>query len=287
QHLLDWFDGQHLPSSKRTPKGHDVKPLTTILAIACLAASWYYATSLSSMARAGLKVGIVGDFYPIWTASKAIMRHVNPYGPEVTEQNQIKAYGATAKALGAKDEYRFAYPVYATFPLFPLALLDFHAAEEIALWLFVALTTLAVGWLRGTWDKTTAFYCVLSFSSYPLILALQVRQPTLLFFALAVGGIALLRADRLVPAGMLAALSTGKPQVALPIVLPMLMWTFAGWHDRKRFAISFFPFLLALLCFSSIVTPGWIPEWIAALHAYSRYAGPSVISFFLGHEIGL
>src|ERR1019366_6529198 len=62
QHLLDWFDGQHLPSSKRTPKGHHVKPRTTILAIVCLAASWYYATSLSSMVRVGLKVGVVGDF---------------------------------------------------------------------------------------------------------------------------------------------------------------------------------------------------------------------------------
>src|ERR1019366_3582426 len=287
QHLLDWFDGQHLPSSKRTPKGHHVKPRTTILAIVCLAASWYYATSLSSMVRVGLKVGVVGDFYPIWTATRAIMRHVNPYGPEVSEQNQIQAYGATAKALGEKDEYRFAYPVYATFPLFPLDLLDFHTANEIALWLFAGLSALSVGWLRGKWDKTSAFDCVLSFSSYPVIIALQVRQPTVLFFALAVGGIALLRADRLVPSGILAALSTGKPQVALPIVLPMLMWTFAAWHDRKKFAISFFTFLLALLSLSSIVTPGWIPEWIAALRAYSQYAGLSIVDSFLGNEIGL
>ena len=46
------------------------------------------------------------------------MQGVNPYGPEVTEQNQIMYSGATAKALGSKTEWRFPYPIYATFPLF-------------------------------------------------------------------------------------------------------------------------------------------------------------------------
>ena len=239
------------------------------------------------MARAGLKVGIVGDFYPIWTASKAIMRHVNPYGPEVTEQDQIEAYGATAKALGKKDERRFAYPVYATFPLFPLGLLDFRTANEIALWLFAALTVLSVGWLRRKWDWTTVLYCAFVFSSYPVIFALQGRQPTLLFFGLAVASYALLRSGLLVPAAVLAALSTGKPHLAFPILLPMLLWSLAGWHERKRFAIAFAVSLLVLLSLASIVTPGWIPDWFASLRAYAQLGNPSFAVSFLGNKLGL
>jgi hypothetical protein len=264
-----------------------MKPRTAILTVLCLAASWYYALTLLYTRGSNLNRGGVTDFYIPWNASRVLLNHVDPYSPEVTKQNQIANFGATSQALGEKDERRFAYPIYATFPIMPLGLIDFGTANEITFWLLAVLALLSVGWLRGKWDKITALYCVLGFSSYPVILALQVRQPTVLFFALAVGGFALLRADRLVLAAMLAALSTGKPQLALPIVLPMLMWTFAGWHERKRFAISFFTSLLALLSLSSIVTPGWIPEWIAALRAYSQYAGLSVVNSFLGNEIGL
>jgi hypothetical protein len=47
------------------------------------------------------------------------------------------------------------------------------------LWLFAALTALSVGWLRGTRDSTTALYGMLTFSSFPVVFALQIRQPTL------------------------------------------------------------------------------------------------------------
>ena len=215
------------------------------------------------------------------------MQGVNPYGPEVTEQNQIQTFGATAKALGINNEWRLPYPIYATFPLFPLGLLDFRTANEILLWLFAAFTALSVGWLRGRWDRTTVLYCALTFSSYPVIFALQSRQPTLLFFGLAIGGFALLRSGRLIPAAMLAALSTGKPQLAFPVLLPMLLWTLARWHERKQFAISFIAFLLTLLSLASIVTPGWIPDWLSSLHTYSQSAHSSIVVLFFGSEAGL
>src|ERR1019366_10180400 len=127
----------------------------------------------------------------------------------------------------------------------------------------------------GRWDRTTVLYCALTFSSYPVIYGLQARQPTLLFFGLAVGSFALLRSGRLIPAAMLAALSAGKPQIALPVLLPMLIWTLARWHERKRFAIAFATSLLALLVISSIVSPGWMPEWLDSLRDYSQYHDPS------------
>lgn len=264
-----------------------MKPRTAILAVLCLATSWYYAISLSSTGGVALKPGAVNDFFQVWNASRAILHHANPYGPEVTYQNQIAAYGAPPKAFGIKDDRRTPYPVPATFPLLLLGFLDFRAADKIALWLLVALTVLSVGWLRGRWDRTMVLYCALTFSCYPVIYGLQARQPTLLFFGLAVGSFALLRSGRLIPAAMLAALSAGKPQIALPVLLPMLIWTLARWHARKRFAIAFATSLLALLAISSIVSPGWMPEWLDSLRDYSQYHDPSIAGSFFGNKLGL
>jgi hypothetical protein len=240
----------------------------------------------SDAGSTGLKHGLSSDFYILWSASRAIMQGVNPYGPEVTEQNQIMYFGATAKALGSKTEWRFPYPIYATFPLFLLGSLDFRAANEIVFWMFATLTVLSVGWLRGKWDRTTVLYCGLAFSTFLVIYPLQVRQPTVLFFGFAVAGYALLRSGRLVSAGALAALSAGKPHVALAILLPMLIWTLSRWHERKRFAISFAAFLLGLVTTASIASPGWIPEWFATLPRYARYVRAPLLTLFFGVEIG-
>ena len=39
----------------------------------------------------------------------------------------------------------------------------------------------------------TGFYMSLAFASYPLVFGLQIRQPTVLFFGLAIGSFGLLR----------------------------------------------------------------------------------------------
>ena len=264
-----------------------MKPRTAILAGLCLAACWYYAICYSSAVHLGLKPGIVVDFYPLWNGSRAILQRRDPYSLRVTEENEVAAYGATANAIGTQVEQRFVYPIHATFPVMPLGLLDFRTASEIAFWLFAVLTALSVGWLRGRWDRTTVLYCLLTFSSYPVIYDLQSRQPVLLFFGLAVGSFALLRAGHLVPAAILAVLSTGKPQIALPVLLPMLTWAFARWHERKQFLISLGAFSLVVLFVSSAISPGWMREWIAALHAYLQYIHPSLVVSIFGSQLGI
>ena len=263
-----------------------MKSRTAILVALCLAACWYYAICYSSAVRLGLKPGVVVDFYPLWNGSRAILQRRDPYSLRVTEENEVAAYGATAKAIGNPVEQRFVYPIHATFPLMPLSLLDFRTASGIAFWLFAVLTALSVGWLRGRWDRTTVLYCALTFSSYPVIYDLQSRQPVLLFFGLAVGSFALLRAGHLIPAAILAVLSTGKPQIALPVLLPMLTCAFARWHERKRFVISLGTFSLVILSVTIAVSPGWMREWIAALHAYLQYIRPSLIVSIFGSQVG-
>jgi hypothetical protein len=148
------------------------------------------------------------------------------------------------------------------------------------------LALLSVGWLIGKWDYDTALYSLLFFSSYPLIIALQVRQPTILFLAIALAAFALLRHGRFLLAGVIAALSTGKPQVALPIILAMLVWSCAQWRIRKEFAFSFVGSLAGCICISTILVPGWISAWIHTLRAYSHYGGPLITRIYFGSTLG-
>jgi hypothetical protein len=262
-----------------------MKGRTAILAILALVVCWYFATYF--LATVGVRLQH-SDFYPLWNGGSAILHGENPYGNEVTVQNQIAAYGTTAEAIGEKNEQRFAYPVYATFPILPLALLSFPPANRIAFFLIAALVVLSVGWIRGKWDATTALYAILAFASYPLVFALQIRQPTLLFFGFAVASFALLQSGRLLSAGVVAAISTGKPQLAFGFILPMLIWTLADWHGRKQFVLSFGAAMVALLGLSEVVSPHWIPRWVASMQAYARYhQSPSTIIYILGDKVGV
>jgi len=263
-----------------------MKPRGAILAVLCLAVSWYYATCLTSVSRMGLRAGAVNDYFQLWNAGRAVLCHENPYGREVAERDQMFSYGVTARSLNITNDRRLAYPIQATFPLLILSLLDFHTADKIALSLFASMVALSIGWLRRKWDTSTATYALLAFSSYPVINALQMRQPTLLFFGLIVGSLALLRSGRPIQAAALAALAAGKPQIAIPVLLPMLVWTLAGWRERKRFAISLAISLLALTLISFIVVPGWISQWLTCLRSYSQYVHPSIIIFAFGSKRG-
>src|ERR1700749_2354348 len=128
-----------------------MKTRNVILAIACLAASWYYGLSLASRGGIGLKLGFANDYFQVWNASKAILKHRDPYGPEITEQNQISTYGTTAAAVGDANIQVFPYPVQTAFPFLPLSLVAFRTADAIVLWALVILVALSVGWLRRTW----------------------------------------------------------------------------------------------------------------------------------------
>jgi hypothetical protein len=250
-------------------------------------ASWYFAIKFAEPATFHLPYGLINDLYIPWNASRAILAGSDPYDDSITEQNQRAAFGGTALSLHERDERRFAYPLYAAFPYLPFGLMSFEAANRIVFFALAALAVLSVGWLGGSWNRDTLMYCVLFFASYPLILALQVRQPTLLFLALGIAGFHLLRRGDPLLAGLVAALSTGKPQVALPIVLPMLIWSFARWRECKGFVASFIGGCAALIVTSSILAPHWLPEWIAALRSYTQYCGPSFVSHYLGDHVGL
>jgi hypothetical protein len=269
-----------------TQRSEKTRPSTLALAVLCLVGSWFYALSISSLGGVALKAGQPNDFFQLWSASRAILHGADPYGPEVTLQNQVAVYGTTAAALGAPDDRRLAYPIQATFPVLPLGFLNFRYADRAILLIMAALVLLATGWYRVAWDTTTALYAIFAFASYPVIVALQMRQPTLLFFSLALAAWALLRSDRLGFAGFVGALSLGKPQIAAWILLPLVIWTLNGWRVRKRFIIFFAASALGILVLGHFISPGWSHAWMERLHTYSRINPPSILVRLFGAKLG-
>lgn len=248
-----------------------MKPRAVILLVFCLTAGWYNAARFSSAVMVGLRQGVPDDMYPLWNGSRAALTGVDPYGSEVTQQNDFGVYGTTAKAVGDKKGQQFAYLIYAALAVMPLKLVSFHVANQVAFWLFVAIVLLSVDWLRERWDWTTVLVGTLCLSTYPVIFGIQSRQPRILFFGLAIGSFPLLRSGRLIPAAIVAGLSTGKPRIALPVLLPMLLWTIVRWNERKRFAISLTTSLVGLIAVAigSAMISGWIAGWISALRHYA------------------
>src|ERR1700733_286269 len=119
------------------------------------------------MERAGLTQ--MGDLYPRWIGTRELFLHrLNPYGPEVSHEIQMKFYGHVVAednlGPGHKiiDEQRFAYPLYVVFFMAPTIYVDFatvHRWAPFVLGLLAALSALLcvdiLRW-RLRWDALAA-----------------------------------------------------------------------------------------------------------------------------------
>ncbi len=259
------------------------------IAIVCLLSSWYFALTV---APAGLQANaptVQQGLFPEWFGSRQILLHGrDPYSAATTLAIQNAIYGKPAAAGRHNlNQHRFAYPVFFAFLFSPLAILPFRAAQMLALiGCIVATAVSLVLWLPAdsrslaTWTRG-AFV----FASYPVVLGLQLRQPTLILAALLAVVVYCIRSNRLVIAGGLAALSLCKPQIALAVVLPLSIWSIADWPARKRFLGAMSVGLGGLLAASEWVSPGWFLHWMWTLRAYSQYVGtkPLLADLLRGH----
>ncbi len=256
------------------------------LAIACVATAWWYAADVASHGYIGLHRGPTDDFYSFWNPSRALLEGADPYSTAVAEQTQKATYGALARDIGLTNNLRLAYPVAGMFPLLLLGWLPFRIADTLMFLLSSALVTFSTPWIRGKWDRDSLLGAALAFASYPIIVAIEMRQPTLFYFGLIAGSFALARSRRFGLAGVAAALAVGKPQVAAPVLLPMLFWTLADWRNRKRFMVTFAASTLMLFAASFWLSPSWLQLWIASLREYVGYVHPSLLVGIFGPKAG-
>ena len=222
----------------------------------------------------------LGDLYPRWLGTRELLLHGrDPYGPEVTREIQIAAYGEVLNGAQhnlARDEQRFAYPAYVVFLLAPTTSLPFPLVRHLFRFLLIVLTAASVPlWIHALklrlTQTTTVVIAFLMLGSYPVIQGLYLEQLTLLVCFLIAACCAALTSGRLVPAGILLAAATIKPQIALGVVALLAVWALGDWTRRKLLAWAFAMTMAALWLGAEWVLPGWFGRWWAAMHAYLGY----------------
>lgn len=213
---------------------------------------------------------------PFLNGARAILRGVDPYGYEVTRENDILYNNRPfTNNLGT---VQLAYPLFAVLPFAPIGVLGFPAASRVMFAAFCFIPLLCVGWIRGRWDQTTLLLGLLALASYPIAYDVYGVQPTLIFFALAVLATRLFISERFIWAALAAAFALGKPHIAIPLLLPAIIYALA---KCREFIFWLCGFLGIAVAGSLAVRPDWIESWLTAIRAYADYSPrPLLLSLF-------
>lgn len=234
---------------------------------------------------------VQSDLYLPWRAARAVfLEHRNPYSQQLTAESQRLFYGRDLMLSESQlDQRRFAYPIYATFPVVPVMGLPIRSAEDVFLIVLLVVSAASVlFWVDALGVRTTKFtlgaLLAVTLASPPVLQGLALRQLGLLVAALIAASAAAVKRGNLLLAGAVLAVSTIKPQEALLTVLFMMFWTL---RSEKKFAIGFVLTLSGLVIAGELASPGWVRQFVSNLVAYSRYAGASGAEILLGERLGL
>ncbi|MGO9124979.1 MAG: glycosyltransferase family 87 protein [Terriglobales bacterium] len=257
---------------------------------------WHWAESILVPANTiaaqskGVPIGNNSDLYPRWLGARELLLHGrDPYSAGVTRDIQKGFYGRTLDSGNPShpiDQAAFAYPLYVIFLLAPTVTLPFALVAEVFRWflLFAIAATVplwsnAVGLRLKPWQLAAAM--LLAVSSYAAVLEFHMQNlAALVAVLLALAASSLVR-GWLVLSGFLLALATIKPQLSGLFVVWFVIWAMGRWTERKRMVWSFMATMLALIFGATALSPHWLREFIAAVHAYGRYAtDPSILDIF-------
>ncbi|HLK32922.1 MAG TPA: glycosyltransferase family 87 protein [Terriglobales bacterium] len=291
--------GAHLPLAEgvgkhRAPRLH---LLGVAIALLLAASMWFYVQRVlvpyqeADAARYARPRGNLSDLYPRWLGARELLLHGrDPYSGEVTREIQVGYYGRQldpSRPNDPKDQQGFAYPVYVVFLLAPLLKLDFPLLRLAFTWMLAALI-LATVWL---WAKALAWqisrrgmiiFMLLMIGSFPAAQGIKLQQLTIVVSAMIAAAAAALTAGWLAFAGVLLALATIKPQLAVPLLIFLLIWVIGDWSRRWPLLASFAVSLGCLLGASQWILPGWISKFMAALADYRQYThGTSILESLL------
>jgi hypothetical protein len=241
----------------------------------------------------------MGDLYPRWYGTRELLLHRrNPYGPEVSHEIQMAFYGYPIEqkygepGLNVIDEQRFVYPVYVVFVLAPTVYVDFPSLQNwapLGLGVLTAMNLLI--WLdllrwRPPWMMTAAML-LLVLSSPQVMQGLRLRQLGLaVAFLFALSAWCTCR-NHLALAGVLLALSTIKPQMAVFPLLWLFIWASSEWKNRWSLLVGFGITLAVLIALGEFVLPGWPHYFWDGLIAYRKYfPTTSLLCLALGNVAG-
>ena len=228
----------------------------------------------------GIPRGNLSDLYPRWLGSRELLlHHRDPYGQEITSEIQSGYYGRpldAARPYDPQDQQAFAYPVYVAFVLAPTVGLPFDEVQAAFRWLLAGFTVLSVVlWLRGMrWRPSWiagATTVLLTLATFPAVQGIRLQQLGLFVTALIAGAVYLISRKQQILPGILLALATIKPQLALPLAAWLMLWSASRFPLRWKFATSFAITSAALIAGGEVLLPGWMREFYSAVLAYRGY----------------
>lgn len=263
--------------------------LQLLLALACVAGGWFYGLKISALGLASMGRAIPPfvDLYPAWYGSREVLlHHGDPYSEQLTLQIQKAVYG---HPVGPEmDQQHFAYPVFSTVLFLPFAVLPLPVARVFAFPVLIALLAASIAWWTGRMSpRFLLLASLLAAASFPCYYALVALQPTVIVAAIIAACYAAARRNHLILSGALLALACTKPQLAIGLIVPMLVWAFHDLRARRRLPLAFVAAGIALLAFGQLLLPGWIPEWLSILRSYSSYARATPVICNLGTWPGI
>lgn len=268
-----------------------------LFALILAASMWFYVNrilavrQLTDAAAHDRPRGNLSDLYPRWLGARELLRHRrNPYSPEITSEIQQGYYGRTLDASrpnDPKDQQGFVYPLYVVFFLAPLIGLPFPVVQIFFRWLLIGLTAISVAlWLRTLhWRLSrleTAVCVVLLLGSFPAVQGIKLQQLSLLVAAALAASAACITSGWLFSGGIILAVATIKPQLVLPMVVWLFVWSLSDWRARRKFVYGFAVTMAALLAAAEIVLPGWWRMFLEAIRQYHQYTqNESVLEQFV------
>ena len=256
--------------------------------VLCAAGTWLYASrvlipyQIRDSAAHDIPRGNLSDLYTRWLGARELLLHGrDPYSPELTREIQVGFYGRPLPPEGPGGrnyQQGFYYPVYVAFLLAPTIDLPFGMVRKGFFWALLGLTVVTIPlWLRvlrwplPLWGQ--AALVLFTIGSVPVMLGLKLEQMTLLVIPLLAAAMVLLVLDHQVPAGILLALATIKPQLVWLVLLWLTIWTLADWRRRYRWAASFVCSMAILCAASEWYLPHWILRFWQAVREYHSYTG--------------
>ncbi len=220
------------------------------------------------------------DFLVHWTGTRAFLFDgLSPYSDEVALRIQQHAYGRPARS--GEHELRVAYPLYSTLLFAPFALIgDYTLARaawmtalEIGLVALALLSLRVTRWRPVPWLLAVFFLFVLTWyhGVRPVI-----NGNAVVLVALFLTGAALaLRSGQDELTGILLALATIKPHLALLPLLFVLLW--AASHRRWRVLVWTAGFVVFLTALGMLFIPDWPLQNLREVLRYTSYNPPTTL----------
>jgi hypothetical protein len=258
-----------------------------LILLAVVAATPFEYIHIVNRSIPGARTGLL----PRWIGTRAALHGHDPYSREVLREIQTAFYGHPLAPGATENPENFLYPATVIPLLAPLAPLSWPVARLV----FLAVTAplLALGFwlcletlnLQRTLGVRVVIL-VLAMAAWPTMWGFRVLQLTMPVAACVFIAWYLLARRKPIPAGILLAVATMKPQLLLPLLLALFVWALV----RREWApiLSFLAAMAVQLTVAEVLVPGWFPRWRASLRDYTGVTKTAMpLEHIFGHWPGL